>query len=112
SSVTPAKAMNLVPRRPFSQLITQTTRAFLVSTAWLRALWPTLTRRRRLAAAVRRCLRASAEVGGVVLIIDAKNDRAAQWYASYGAVPLSGKPLTLVMSLASFAAALKAAEQL
>jgi hypothetical protein len=47
-----------------------------------------------------------------VLIIDAKNDRAAQWYASYGAVPLSGKPLTLVMSLASFAADLKAAGQL
>ena len=65
-----------------------------------------------LAAAARRCLRASAEIGGVVLIIDAKNDRAAQWYANYGAVPLSGKPLTLVMSLASFAAALKAAEQL
>ena len=65
-----------------------------------------------LAAAARRCLRASAEVGGVVLIIDAKNERAARWYVSYGAVPLSGKPLTLVMSLASFAAALKAAEQL
>ena len=65
-----------------------------------------------LAAAARRCLRASAEVGGVVLIIDAKNDRAARWYASYGAVPLSGKPLTLVMSLVSFAADLKAAGQL
>ena len=65
-----------------------------------------------LAAAARRCLRAAAEVGGVVLIIDAKNDRAARWYASYGAVPLSGKPLTLVMSLASFAADLKAAGQL
>jgi hypothetical protein len=47
-----------------------------------------------------------------VLIIDAKNDRAARWYASYGAVPLIGKPLTLVMSLASFAADLKAAGQL
>jgi hypothetical protein len=47
-----------------------------------------------------------------VLIIDAKNDRAARWYASYGAVPLSGKPLALVMSLASFAADLKAAGQL
>src|SRR5487761_800374 len=45
-----------------------------------------------LAAAARRCLRASAEVGGVVLIIDAKNDRAAQWYAGYGAVPLRGRP--------------------
>ena len=65
-----------------------------------------------LAAAARRCLRASAEVGGVVLIIDAKNDRAAGWYASYGAVPLRSRPLALVMSLASFAADLKAAGQL
>jgi GNAT superfamily N-acetyltransferase len=56
-----------------------------------------------LAAAARRCLRAAAEVGGVILIIDAKNNRAAAWYASYGAVPLSNKPLTLVMSLATFA---------
>ena len=65
-----------------------------------------------LAAAARRCLRAAAEVGGVVLIIDAKNDRAARWYASYGAVPLHNRPLTLLMSLASFAADLKAAGQL
>ena len=65
-----------------------------------------------LAAAARRCLRAAAEVGGVVLITDAKNDRAARWYASYCAVPLNDKPLTLVMSPASFAADLKAAGQL
>jgi GNAT superfamily N-acetyltransferase len=65
-----------------------------------------------LAAAARRCLRAAAEVGGVVLIIDAKNDRAARWYASYGALALNNKPLTLVMSLATFAADLKAADQL
>lgn len=65
-----------------------------------------------LAAAARRCLRAAAEVGGVVLIIDAKNDRAVRWYASYGALPLNNKPLTLVMSLATFAADLKAADQL
>jgi hypothetical protein len=42
----------------------------------------------------------------------ARNDRAARWYASYGTVPLSNKPLTLVMSLAIFAANLKAAGQL
>jgi len=60
-----------------------------------------------LVAAARRCLRAAAEIGGVVLIIDAKSHRAAQWYASYGAVPLSDKPLTLVMSLATFASNLK-----
>ena len=65
-----------------------------------------------LAAAARRCLRAAAEVGGVVLVIDAKNDRAARWYTNYGAVPLSNKPLTLVMSLATFAADLKAAGRL
>lgn len=65
-----------------------------------------------LADAARRCLRASAEVGGVLLIIDAKNDRAARWYAGYGAVALSSNPLTLVMSLATFGTGLKAAGQL
>jgi GNAT superfamily N-acetyltransferase len=61
-----------------------------------------------LAAAALRCLRIAAEGGGVLLIIDAKNERAAAWYASYGAEPLQGKPLTLVMPLATFAADLKA----
>lgn len=65
-----------------------------------------------LACAARRCLRAAAEVGGVVLIIDAKNDRAARWYSNYGAVPLSNQPLKLVMPLATFAAVMKAAGQL
>ena len=65
-----------------------------------------------LAAAARRCIRVAAEVGGVVLIIDAKSIRAAHWYAGYGAVPLSGKPLTLVMSFATFGAELKASGQL
>ena len=60
-----------------------------------------------LAMAARRCLRAAAEVGGVVLIIDAKNERAAAWYASYGAVSLADKPLTLVMALAMFEADLR-----
>ena len=65
-----------------------------------------------IASAARLCIRVAAEVGGVVLIIDAKNDRAAQWYANYGAVRLSNRPLTLVMSLATLAAELKAAGQL
>jgi GNAT superfamily N-acetyltransferase len=65
-----------------------------------------------LAAAARRCLRAAAEVGGVVLIIDAKGERAARWYTNYGAVPLGQQPLTLVMSLATFAGELEAAGQL
>jgi len=62
-----------------------------------------------LLAAGRRCLLAAAEVGGVVLVIDAKNERVAGWYASYGAVPLLDAPLTLVLSLATVEAALKKA---
>lgn len=55
-----------------------------------------------------RCIRAAREVGGVILIIDAKGDRAAAWYASYGALPLTDAPHTLVMSLATFEGELKA----
>jgi len=43
-----------------------------------------------------------------LLIIDAKNERAANWYRGYGAEPLSDVPLTLVMPLATFAADLRA----
>ena len=60
-----------------------------------------------LLAAGRRCLLASAEVGGVVLVIDAKNERVAKWYASYGATPLLDAPLTLLLPLATIEAALK-----
>jgi hypothetical protein len=41
------------------------------------------------------------------LLIDAKNDRAAQWYAGYGAVPLLDAPLSLVLPFAVTADALK-----
>ncbi len=60
-----------------------------------------------LIAAGRRCLLASAEVGGVVLIIDARNEGVAGWYAGYGAVPLLDAPLSLLLPLATIAAALK-----
>jgi len=61
-----------------------------------------------LVAAALRCIRAAREVGGVILIIDAKSDRAAAWYASYGALPLTDAPRILVMSLATFEGGLKA----
>ncbi len=57
----------------------------------------------------RRCLLAAAEVGGVVLVIDAKNERVARWYASYGAVALSDAPLSLLLPLATIEAALEKA---
>jgi GNAT superfamily N-acetyltransferase len=64
-----------------------------------------------LLAAGRRCLRAAVEVGGVVLVIDAKDEKVARWYARYGAVPLDDMPLTLMLPLATLRAALKAAGQ-
>lgn len=42
------------------------------------------------------------------MIIDAKDERAAAWSASYGAKPLQSRPLTLVMPLETFAADLRA----
>lgn len=63
-----------------------------------------------LLAAGRRCLRVAAEVGGVALLIDAKDDRAASWYERYGAVRLLDTPLTLVLPLKTIARALEAAD--
>ena len=60
-----------------------------------------------LLAACRRCLLAAAKVGGVVLVIDAKNEKVPSWYASYGAVPLLDAPLTLLLPLATVEAALR-----
>jgi GNAT superfamily N-acetyltransferase len=54
-----------------------------------------------------RCIRVANEVGGVAMLIDAKNERAAQWYESYGAVALLDAPLSLVLPLATVADALK-----
>jgi predicted N-acetyltransferase YhbS len=65
-----------------------------------------------LLAAGRRCLRAAAEVGGVALLIDAKNERVAAWYAAYGALPLLDAPRSLVLPLTTIEAALKAAGRL
>jgi ribosomal protein S18 acetylase RimI-like enzyme len=62
-----------------------------------------------LLSAGRRCLRAAAEVGGVVLVIDAKNERVAGWYTSYGALPLLDEPLTLLLPLRTIEAALRKA---
>ncbi len=52
-----------------------------------------------LLAAGRRCLAAAAAIGGTILVIDAKTDRAATWYVSYGAIPLADGERTLVLPL-------------
>lgn len=65
-----------------------------------------------LLSAGRRCLRASQDVGGVALLIDAKNDGVANWYASYGALPLLDTPLSLLLSLSTIRTVLEAAGKL
>ena len=61
-----------------------------------------------LLSAGRRCLLAAAEVGGIALVIDAKNERVAGWYIGYGAVALLDAPLSLMLPLATIEVALKA----
>jgi len=65
-----------------------------------------------LLSAGRRCLRASQDVGGVALLIDAKNDGVANWYASYGALPLLDTPLSLLLSLSTIRTVLEATGKL
>ena len=65
-----------------------------------------------LLAAGRRCLLVAAQAGGVALLIDAKDDRAAQWYARYGALPLLDAPHSLLLPFATIHAALVAAGKL
>ncbi len=57
--------------------------------------------------AAERCMTVAQEVGGVALLIDAKSDRAAQWYESYGAARLLDAPLSLVLPFATVIKALK-----
>jgi hypothetical protein len=63
-----------------------------------------------LLAAGERALAVSAEVGGVALAIDAKDENAAIWYARFGAVALLDDPLKLVLPLAVIAEAIATAK--
>lgn len=60
-----------------------------------------------LLAAGRRCLAVASEVGRVALLIDAKSNRVATWYESFGAGRLDDAPLTLLLPLKTVAAALQ-----
>jgi hypothetical protein len=59
-----------------------------------------------LLAAGRRSLLVAAQAGGVALLIEAKNARVAQWYASYGTIPMLDTPLSLLLPLKTIHAAL------
>ena len=60
----------------------------------------------------RRCIHAAQEVGGVALLIDAKNEGVARWYARYGAVPLLDAPLSFLLPLVTIQQAVEAAVNL
>ncbi|MDA0271176.1 MAG: GNAT family N-acetyltransferase [Chloroflexi bacterium] len=60
-----------------------------------------------LLAAAKRALAAASQAGGVALAIDAIDERAADWYARFGAVPLLDDPLHLILPLATIATALE-----
>ena len=65
-----------------------------------------------LLAAGRRCLLVAAQAGGVALLIDAKNEQAARWYARYGALPLLDAPRSLLLPFETIQAALVVAGKL
>lgn len=56
-----------------------------------------------------RALSVATQIGGVALAIDAKDDRAANWYERFGASRLLDDPLKLVLPLGTIAAAVAAA---
>lgn len=63
-----------------------------------------------LAAGVR-ALSVAAQVGGVALAIDAKDERAAKWYERFGALRLLDDPSKLVLPLDTIAAAVAATQR-
>ncbi|MEO5347832.1 MAG: GNAT family N-acetyltransferase [Magnetococcus sp. YQC-9] len=62
-----------------------------------------------LISAARRAIRASLEVGGTMLVMDAKDSYAADWYKNYGAIEIPARPLLLVLSYKVFLAVMQAA---
>ena len=60
-----------------------------------------------LMAAGERALAVAAQVGGMALSIDAKDEKAARWYDRFGAVPLLDDPLKLILPLSVIAEAIE-----
>ncbi len=56
-----------------------------------------------------RALSAAAEIGGLALAIDAKDERAVVWYERFGAMRLRDDPLRLILPLTTIADTLAAA---
>ncbi|EBH1514791.1 GNAT family N-acetyltransferase [Salmonella enterica subsp. enterica serovar Pensacola] len=65
-----------------------------------------------LLSAGKRCIQAALQVGGVALLIDAKNEQVCEWYKGFGAMPLNDQPLSLVLPFKTLYATLSAAGRL
>jgi GNAT superfamily N-acetyltransferase len=64
-----------------------------------------------LLAAGARALAVAAEVGGVALAIDARDEKAARWYRRFGAMPLlDSSPLSLILPFKTILDALDVAQ--
>ncbi|PJG83335.1 GNAT family N-acetyltransferase [Caviibacterium pharyngocola] len=57
--------------------------------------------------AAKRCFAVSAQVGGIGLFIEAKNQDGANWYRLFGGVPLIDEPCALILPFSSLNAVLK-----
>lgn len=57
-----------------------------------------------LADALKRCLRASDEIGGRFIVLDALNEDAARLYARYGFTPLASDPHRMLLGIAKLRA--------
>lgn len=65
---------------------------------------------RLLFAAARRAMAAAAQVGGVALAIDAKDEAASHWYARFGAERLRDDPPKMIVPFDVLAAAIRQAD--
>lgn len=65
-----------------------------------------------LLSAGRRCIQAAMQVGGVALLIDAKDEQVCDWYKRFDAVPLHDEPLSLLLSFKTLYTALSASGKL
>jgi GNAT superfamily N-acetyltransferase len=62
-----------------------------------------------LLAAGERALAVAAQVGGLALAIDAKDEKATRWYERLGALPLLDDPRKLILPLGAIASAIETA---
>ncbi|MDK4555715.1 hypothetical protein QG071_06560 [Kingella kingae] len=51
---------------------------------------------------MQRCKAVAEQVGGIGLMIDAKNQAVANWYQLFGATPLHDEPLALILAFSKF----------